>query len=193
MPPLTPIETHYHGYRFRSRLEARWAVFFDVLGIPYEYEKEGYDLGEVGWYLPDFWLPHQRIWIEIKGNAPTSAEVAKCKALSLAARTHVILLVGPPECNRMHHGIRGGGTLFFFRTFVEYVEEFRIEEDDYAWEFGSIEQAMSYQENGGMVSIYDADDFAYLDGAELGFFFPKHKYVEACNAARSARFERGQR
>jgi hypothetical protein len=24
------IETHYKGYRFRSRLEARWAVFFDT-------------------------------------------------------------------------------------------------------------------------------------------------------------------
>lgn len=25
------IETEYKGYRFRSRLEARWAVFFDTL------------------------------------------------------------------------------------------------------------------------------------------------------------------
>ena len=30
---VKPIETQYHGYRFRSRLEARWAVFFDVMGI----------------------------------------------------------------------------------------------------------------------------------------------------------------
>ena len=27
---IKPIETHYKGYRFRSRLEARWAVFFDA-------------------------------------------------------------------------------------------------------------------------------------------------------------------
>ena len=26
--PYQPIETMYRGYRFRSRLEARWAVFF---------------------------------------------------------------------------------------------------------------------------------------------------------------------
>ena len=39
---IKPIETYYNGYRFRSRLEARWAVFFDALGVPYEYEPEGF-------------------------------------------------------------------------------------------------------------------------------------------------------
>ena len=68
MAELKAIETRYKGYRFRSRLEARWAVFFEALGIPWEYEKEGFDLGEAGWYLPDFWLPEQECWFEVKGN-----------------------------------------------------------------------------------------------------------------------------
>lgn len=63
---IKAIETHYNGYRFRSRTEARWAVFFDSLNIPYEYEKQGYDLGNGLYYLPDFWLPQQDIFIEIK-------------------------------------------------------------------------------------------------------------------------------
>lgn len=63
------IETAYRGYRFRSRLEARWAIFFDALGIPWEYEKEGYELPS-GRYLPDFWLPQHECWIEIKPCAP---------------------------------------------------------------------------------------------------------------------------
>lgn len=63
---IKAIDTHYNGYKFRSRLEARWAVFFDELGIKYEYEKEGYDLGD-GWhYLPDFYLPDSNQFIEIK-------------------------------------------------------------------------------------------------------------------------------
>ena len=45
---IKPIETVYNGYRFRSRLEARWAVFFDTLGIEYEYEKEGYEIKDRG-------------------------------------------------------------------------------------------------------------------------------------------------
>ncbi|OLB42779.1 MAG: hypothetical protein AUG51_20910 [Acidobacteria bacterium 13_1_20CM_3_53_8] len=61
------IETEYDGYRFRSRLEARWAVFFNTLGIPYEYEKEGFDTNGT-WYLPDFFLPEQDCWYEVKGS-----------------------------------------------------------------------------------------------------------------------------
>ena len=45
MSELRAIQTEYKGYRFRSRLEARWAVFFDTLGVKWEYEPEGYDLG----------------------------------------------------------------------------------------------------------------------------------------------------
>ncbi len=42
---MKAIETIYNGYEFRSRLEARWAVFFDTLGVKWEYEPEHYDLG----------------------------------------------------------------------------------------------------------------------------------------------------
>lgn len=79
------IETNYMGCRFRSRLEARWAVFFDTLRVPWEYEKQGYVIGGVP-YLPDFWLPVKKIggrverlpahgcWVEIKGAAPSDEE-----------------------------------------------------------------------------------------------------------------------
>lgn len=70
MNTIKAIETRYKGYRFRSRLEARWAVFFDALGVAWEYEKEGFDLGEDGWYLPDFWVPSWRLWVEIKPSEP---------------------------------------------------------------------------------------------------------------------------
>jgi hypothetical protein len=87
------IETKYNGYRFRSRLEARWAVFFDALGIRYEYEKEGYDL-EGTWYLPDFWFPEHDCFIEIKGQEPTDEEVEKARLLSLYAQKEVSLFYG---------------------------------------------------------------------------------------------------
>ena len=68
-----PIQTLYNGLLFRCRLEARWAVFFDALAISYQYGPEGYQLPS-GWYLPDFYLPTQKYWIEIKGEAPTDQE-----------------------------------------------------------------------------------------------------------------------
>ena len=70
MPQIKAIETEYNGYRFRSRLEARWAVFFDAAGIRYEYEPEGFDLGDGVYYLPDFFLPNidDGIFVEVKGE-----------------------------------------------------------------------------------------------------------------------------
>lgn len=65
-------ETRYAGHRFRSRLEARWAVFFDTLKIPYQYEPEGFrwanmEHGTMSW-LPDFHLPRSHTWVEVKGD-----------------------------------------------------------------------------------------------------------------------------
>lgn len=87
------IETRYDNYLFRSRLEARWAVFFNTLGIKYEYEKEGYDL-EGTWYLPDFWLPEMNSWVEIKGQQPTEEERHKAKQLSFWTQKQVYIFAG---------------------------------------------------------------------------------------------------
>lgn len=57
---MQAIETTYNGVTFRSRLEARWALFFDRLGIEWLYENEGYETPH-GRYVPDFWLPKVRM------------------------------------------------------------------------------------------------------------------------------------
>lgn len=93
---IKAIETRYQGYRFRSRLEARWAVFFDTLGIRYEYEPEGFDLGDAGRYLPDFWLPEHKAWFEIKGTEPNQGELRKADALFEQSGDPVFIAIGEP-------------------------------------------------------------------------------------------------
>jgi len=93
---IKPIETRYKGYRFRSRLEARWAVFFDALGIEWEYEKEGYDLGDAGWYLPDFWLPCVEAYVEIKASSH-AAQVDYQKYMSMSEKYNLIVTVALPN------------------------------------------------------------------------------------------------
>lgn len=129
------IPTTYKGVTFRSKLEARWAVFFDTLGIEWEYEPQGYKIGysyvdgqkrflmsngeidykddvtEVSWrailerweekgitvieelpplgdldpalewYLPDFWLPELKLWVEVKGKVGESEIVTGVRAV----------------------------------------------------------------------------------------------------------------
>ena len=56
MNEIQTLPTFYAGTKFRSRLEARWAIFFDHCGIKWEYEPEGYLLEDGTCYLPDFLL-----------------------------------------------------------------------------------------------------------------------------------------
>lgn len=74
---IKAIETVYKGYRFRGRTEARWAVFFDACGVKWEYEPEGFELGDGVRYLPDFLLHDVCVrsdankidlWVEVKGK-----------------------------------------------------------------------------------------------------------------------------
>lgn len=78
---LTPIETRYKGCRFRSRLEARWAVFFDTIGLEWTYEPEGFELGNGLRYLPDFYIKKWNTWVEVKPTFPSQAEMEKFQIL----------------------------------------------------------------------------------------------------------------
>jgi hypothetical protein len=90
------IDTAYGGYLFRSRLEARWAVFFDVLALEWVYEPEGYDLGALGYYLPDFKLRSPYLWVEVKAGAPTDEEIDKIEALAHGSQRRALLVSGDP-------------------------------------------------------------------------------------------------
>ena len=90
---MNAIPTVYRGVTYRSRIEARWARWFHELGIPVEYEREGYRRGNVA-YLPDFWLPEQDFWVEIKGDTPTSEERHKADVLCIETGKAVFILYG---------------------------------------------------------------------------------------------------
>jgi hypothetical protein len=59
-PKPKAMEVLYSGKVFRSRLEARWAVFLDLCGINWDYEPCHYEIGPDLYYLPDFYLPDHR-------------------------------------------------------------------------------------------------------------------------------------
>jgi hypothetical protein len=96
---MRPIETRYKGYRFRSRLEARWAVFFDALGLTYEYEPEGFVLSNGVWYLPDFRVTSPRgqvTWYEVKPITVASDPKFEQLKLDLPENVAAFLLRGDP-------------------------------------------------------------------------------------------------
>lgn len=69
---IPAIPTEYNGTRYRSRLEARWAAMFDLLGWAPDYEPGD---GAGGW-IPDFQLSgsltlgvHDYVAVEVKPAA----------------------------------------------------------------------------------------------------------------------------
>ena len=107
---IKPIETIYNGYRFRSRLEARWAVFFDTCGVRWEYEPEGYILPNGQKYLPDFLLhgvdgrAPDDLYVEVKGKmTPDDArkiyEFSGWRLEKTEIKNPILVLAGIPEGN----------------------------------------------------------------------------------------------
>lgn len=101
---IKAIETRYKGYRFRSRLEARWAVFLDAMRVKWSYEPEGFVLSDGTQYLPDFFIHSEKKnhrlgsgwWIEIKGTTPTQVEVKKFVDLCVQTEHNGYLFSGLP-------------------------------------------------------------------------------------------------
>lgn len=91
---IPSIATPYGGAMFRSRLEARYAVMLDALGVRWQFEAEGFNTS-AGYYLPDLYIPAANLWLEIKPEHPTAEEVEKCRALAEGVPGAVRLLYGP--------------------------------------------------------------------------------------------------
>lgn len=100
MNSMKPIQTIYQGYKFRSRLEARWAYFFDLMGIEWEYEPQGFEIGHIR-YLPDFKVTAPTgdvFWYEVKPASVTSDPKfdAFSSALKQEEGQYATLLNGDP-------------------------------------------------------------------------------------------------
>jgi len=174
---ITPIETQYRGYRFRSRLEARWAVYFDAVGIKWEYEPQGFDLGGE-WYLPDFWLPQVQMWAEVKFAGGFSAQArALISRLVEGSQFPCLLLEGTPSA-KPYTAIHPP---------CDTTPEYRCKGQDCKW--CEIEYALSAYHD------YPEEEGRFYCMPEEGFFDIAANGSDTRNgarAARSARFEHGE-
>ncbi len=170
---MKAIETHYKGYRFRSRLEARWAVYFDADGIEWEYEKEGYSLPGVGLYLPDFWLPRVKMFAEVKPGEFSESELDRCRALARHSGCPVLLLDGSPD----------------YRSYYAVEQGFA----------GDAGIGWDYIVSTGGENYYESEKRFFVSTGEENYPTPgRAQWIEesihrhAIDASRSARFEHGE-
>jgi len=181
---MKAIETKYKGYSFRSRTEARWAVFFDKLGLRWDYEEEGYVLRKTGCYLPDFKviLPSDEIiYCEVNHSEAddfAEDEIRKLREFANESGCKVILLTGVPDFRAYNQILPGSPsntfTAAFFRDYGNYI----CTADEYWF------QALKLDSNTGRLH-FNADERRLRQALGQGL-------LDAVTAARSARFEHGE-
>lgn len=149
MDRIPAIPTSYRGVNYKSKLEAGWAAWLAAQDAVFRYEDGpldlsprleasrsatgallGYSLPSGKGYLPDFWLPQIRTFIEAKGDL-TDASIDKMREFATClGDDHMVVLASHPVGHSFSVvGRRGGiypghysqaarccfcGTLWFF-------------------------------------------------------------------------------
>lgn len=198
MEQFTAIQTEYNGYLFRSRLEARWAVFFDALGIEYEYEPEGIVLSEGSLYLPDFYLPDFKCYFEVKRKSIKGTEEEKTVMAKISNGAYTdswagIICFGDPMdddlyifCQETDDG--GGGSYEGKATIGLHPETY----EPYLFAYNDRRERSFFTHFGE-----DMDDWVIpMLTAEYGTYkykdFVRSRVYQARKLARQARFEHGE-
>ena len=175
---IKSIDTFYSGYRFRSRLEARWAVFLDNLKIKWEYESEGFELSDGRRYLPDFYILNFSggFYMEVKPSDFdfASIEAQIIKDFIIQKNTNLLMAIGPPDCS----------VYKMFEPAQDPINDSIIVVDGlYEWK------------------VYFCDEYLvdehrfFLEPGDESFASKEYnpRVYQAVTASRSARFEYGER
>lgn len=194
---IKPIETVYNGYRFRSRLEARWALYFDLLGIKYEYEPEGLVLNNGTYYLPDFYLPDFLCYFEVKRKGLQDTDEGEeaiwkiSDGMSHGTWAGIISFGDPLDDNLTmfcQESDDDGGGSFEGEITIGFLPDTQIpcllfydDKKDRAFfasdDWDCIPEAITEYYGGG---VYEYDDFV------------TERVIQARQTARQARFEHGE-
>lgn len=189
------IPTAYKGIHFRSRLEARWAVFFTYAEIPWQYEPQGYILEDDTPYLPDFLLTDSGTWVEVKGHpSQVSEEFLYAAAEAL------------PHIPGLGEGCEG-------LMLLTEIPDVTLSDADYSWPVYSVDRDNPFDLAGGVRACRASDhgfgsyhknrrpwfhdNSGYPDKDDLPYRSVSEQMDErirlAYKAARAARFEHGER
>jgi hypothetical protein len=178
---IKSIETKYKGILFRSRLEAKWASFFDLLGWKWRYEPADFN----GW-IPDFAIyGHDCVYVEVKPVIDFPADVAG--KIDASGCQNEVLILGETGPDRM-----GGGDwlrLGWLREAVGYADE-PIREwwwDAAAlgkWEDGNGTVGFCHSEAAFTDRISGGYDGGCHGGKSLCVEDVESLWAEACNSVR---------
>lgn len=94
------MPTSFRGVTYRTRIEARWAVFFDRLGVTFHYKPEKLELPDRQCCTPTFYVHEFEAYIWVFASSSEilieESELA-FKLFKSEQVNHVWLIMGPPN------------------------------------------------------------------------------------------------
>lgn len=216
MSQIKAIPTKYNGYVFRSKLEAQWAVFFDALGIRYEYEPEGFEMSDGTRYLPDFYLPDMDggLFIEVKGPMKKD-DYHKIEMFWEEGDKPLYVLGGLPtrsdlddgdtygyaeryeHCFEYSGGGRGWDWPYLFCV-CPACGKVGVEYDGRGWRVCGTRhrdkdlKTNTYRDESGVLHRFRYPEIAGWRTDDKGYSWNHSKLVKAYDIARQAKFDHGQ-
>lgn len=82
---------------YRSGLEAYWGSVFTALGMSFDYEPATFRLPNNTIYVPDYWMPGIKRFIEIKPFLPRQGEIRKARSLVTKTGNPLFFFCGMPR------------------------------------------------------------------------------------------------
>lgn len=201
---IAPIQTYYNGYHFRSRLEARWAVFFDEIGVEYEYEPEGFKTSDGTCYLPDFYLPQFLTYVEIKHASLIEEDrkiaLHKCEQLSWEVDCFILFCEGDPLDNNLklfctHYTASGCACDWYKCGFISESEtdiKLAVLFEDDSWDLSWGKGAFYYSDG---TRVEPLTNYKYCSNDKVRPVFEldnNYDFLSEKQLARQARFEHGE-
>jgi hypothetical protein len=197
---IKAIETAAYGCRFRSKLEARFAVFLTELGVTWQYEHQGFRMPS-GPYAPDFFLPllDGGTWIELKPYGPGSYfGYCDCEVLGIPK-------VHDNRLDEFANYVQSKSQQFYVAYgipsdrlmdgFAEYNAEGMLESlwDPFMWSICACGKTVGieFDGRGDRIRCLDANCCKSPHG-DKGYSHDHSRIRAAVAAARAARFEHGE-
>jgi hypothetical protein len=112
---MKAIPTNYNGVTYKSRLEAKWARFFTLIGI-FDFEYENVKIEHNGKeYIPDFYLYGfyyvGLVAVEVKPCLPSAQYCDYLMDVTQELEADLILVIGEPNAFQKGFFIPGKNTL----------------------------------------------------------------------------------
>ncbi len=90
------VQAQFDGEHYESITEATWAGYLKAVDMPFHHQPATFRFPGITWYTPDFYLPEQQTFVEVKKGNLTDRDVCRMNALTYFTNRAGMIIDGRP-------------------------------------------------------------------------------------------------